>query len=135
MAKSRQSFLNITSRFLAALDQPEKTPVQEHHDDKKTIDGKVICSYLAILICPLIYLCIKIFSTLFLQICVCCMLTILFSMGLLRISYLLIMQHFLSSKISPFFLVVLELAEMTHKIEQLVDRVSKNRHGHGVEGI
>ncbi|XP_035704362.1 AMP deaminase 2 isoform X8 [Folsomia candida] len=38
MAKSRQSFLNITSRFLAALDQPQKQPVQEHHDDKKTID-------------------------------------------------------------------------------------------------
>lgn len=34
------SFLNITSRFLAALDQPQKQPVQEHHDDKKTIDGK-----------------------------------------------------------------------------------------------
>ncbi|XP_021946617.1 AMP deaminase 2 isoform X10 [Folsomia candida] len=42
MAKSRQSFLNITSRFLAALDQPQKQPVQEHHDDKKTIDDHPI---------------------------------------------------------------------------------------------
>ncbi|XP_035704358.1 AMP deaminase 2 isoform X4 [Folsomia candida] len=69
MAKSRQSFLNITSRFLAALDQPQKQPVQEHHDDKKTIDA------------------------------------------------------------------VLELAEMTQKLEQLRDRCQKNRCDHGVEGI
>ena len=42
MAKSRQSFPQITSRYLSALDDPGKVPKKEthHHDEKKTIDGK-----------------------------------------------------------------------------------------------
>lgn len=42
MAKSRQSFPNVTSRFLYALDSEADTlPKEIHHDDKKTIDGRV----------------------------------------------------------------------------------------------
>lgn len=55
MAKSRQSFPNVTSRFLTAVDTGSNTPPKEvHHDDKKTIDGKN-----KILLWRALYLCSK----------------------------------------------------------------------------
>ncbi|CAL8111590.1 unnamed protein product [Orchesella dallaii] len=43
MAKSRQSFPNITSRFLSAVDGDGGTPHKEvHHDDKRTIEDHPI---------------------------------------------------------------------------------------------
>ncbi|CAG7825860.1 unnamed protein product [Allacma fusca] len=42
MAQARQSFPNITSRFLSALDNPKNhVPKEIHHDEKKTIDALV----------------------------------------------------------------------------------------------
>jgi len=43
MAKSRQSFPNITSRFLSSLDDstvPEQPTAEVHHEDRKTIAGQ-----------------------------------------------------------------------------------------------
>lgn len=53
MAKSRQSFPNITSRFLSALDHGEDSSQKEkevHHDDKKTIDGMAVSLQLIFLL-------------------------------------------------------------------------------------
>lgn len=47
MAKSRQSFPNITSRFLSAVDNASDEPPKEiHHDDKKTIDGTPLINHI-----------------------------------------------------------------------------------------